>query len=145
MRRFTYPRIKWEDYECKLWYYPLRESSAATSRLTQIDFCTLLNWLTWWLWPSWSWGSDPGGRYWETGSCESSLQASLSTSMIEDFLICHYFPIVMFSCIVNSECSSTRFFQLRGNATLIMWSLMTNYPQCSTWGKAHPQEIGKTW
>ena len=43
-----------------------------------------------------AWLLYPGGRYWGSDSCESSLQASLGRVMLEDLLICHYFVIVKF-------------------------------------------------
>ena len=53
MRRFAYSGIRWEDYEGTLWSSPLDKYSVAASRLISVGFCALLEWLTWWIIPSW--------------------------------------------------------------------------------------------
>ena len=67
-----------------------------------------------------AWISDPGGRYWGPGSRESSCKSSLGRFMLEYSLLCHYFARVKFSCLANSELSSTRFFKFPGTVPFLV-------------------------
>ena len=51
MRRFAYSGIIQEDCEETLCFYPLGEARVAASRLISAGFCTILEWITWWLQP----------------------------------------------------------------------------------------------
>ena len=167
MRRFAYSGIRREECEGTSCSYPLGESIVAAYRLIPVGFHTLLEWMTWWLWPRWwapspveglgvsdiysitctdagfsvmltvtVWGSDPGCRYCEPGSSESSCQASLGRVIIEDLLRFHYFARVKFSCVASSECSYTRFFQFHGTVSFLMCYTVENVPSKTAcyWG-----------
>ena len=58
MQRFAYCVIRKEDCEGMLFSSPLGESRVAESRLILVVFCTLLDWLTWWLRHRW-WDTYP--------------------------------------------------------------------------------------
>ena len=51
MWRCAYYAIRREYCEGTLCSFPLSESSVVASRLTSVGFCTLLEWLTWWISP----------------------------------------------------------------------------------------------
>ena len=53
MWRFVYYGIWQEDCEGKLCSSPLGEARVAASWLISVGFCTLLECLTWWIFPSW--------------------------------------------------------------------------------------------
>ena len=55
---FAYSGIRWEDCEGTTFYYPLGEASVATSSLTSVVFCALLEFLTWWIRPR-RWDTSP--------------------------------------------------------------------------------------
>ena len=80
-----------------------------------------------------SWLSDSGGRSWGPGSRESSFQDSLCRDMLEDFLRCHYFVKVMFSCVASSEWSYTSLFQFNGTVPFLMWYTVGNVLSNTTW------------
>ena len=87
-----------------------------------------------------AWRSDPGGRSWVPVSRESSFQVSLGRGMLEDLLICQFFSSVKFSCVVMSECSSTRFKKFPGTVPFIMWYIVENVSSKTTcyWGGTCP-------
>ena len=58
MRRFAYSGIRRGGCEGKLCSYPLGEPIVAASRLTSLEFFTLVEWITWWIRPSW-WETSP--------------------------------------------------------------------------------------
>ena len=55
---FTYFGIRWEYCEYTPCSSPLGEASVSESSLTSVGFCTLFEWITWWLRPRW-WYPSP--------------------------------------------------------------------------------------
>ena len=53
VRSFTYSVMMRKDYEGTSCYVPLGESSVSASRSTSVGFWSILERLTWWLYPRW--------------------------------------------------------------------------------------------
>ena len=58
IRTFAYSGIRQDYFEGMTCSSPLGESSVALSRLISVKFCTLFEWITWWLRPCW-WANYP--------------------------------------------------------------------------------------